>query len=328
MSMARSKLWPISTSDNAIAERFHQFGKGLGGRLLGMLPGGRADEGEARRQWRFAGRRVDEGRTGEGARIRILLVEAREYLREQRRIVDRAREHADMIERPRQQQRAAARNETVGRLEADHAAEGGGADHRAVGLRADGARHHQRRHRRGGARGRSARRVIPVVRIAGLARIEVGVFGRHRLAEDHGARRPQPRHRRRIAARRASGPQLRAEFGRHIRGVEDVLDAHGHAMQRPGGLALLAAIVGGLGLPHRVVAVEERPRLDIAIGLVDALEAVADQLRRTEPAVADSGRGLREAERIETHAHPFSGCHRGSRAATTRSRGRYRPAPW
>ena len=106
-------------------------------------------------------------------------------------------------------------------------------------------------------------------------------------------------------------------------------------MQRAYGLALLATIVGNLGLPHRVVAVEERPRLDIAIDLIDALEAVADELHRTEPAVADAGRSFREPERIEAHAHPFSvlpnlltAIHRGSRATTTQFPGRYRPAPW
>ena len=35
--------------------------------------------------------------------------------------------------------------------------------------------------------------MIPVVRIPGLARIEVGMLGRHRLAEDHGSGRAQPR---------------------------------------------------------------------------------------------------------------------------------------
>ncbi len=74
-------------------------------------------------------------------------------------------------------------------------------------------------------------------------------------------------------------------------------------MQRACGFALLATVVSILGLPHRVVAIEKRPRLDVAIDLIDTLEAVADQFRRTEPAVADSRRSFREAERIETDAH-------------------------
>jgi hypothetical protein len=177
--------------------------------------------------------------------------------------------------------------------------------------------------------------VIRVVRISGLARIEVGVLGRHRLAEDHGSCRPQPRHGRRIAARRAAGPQFRSEFRRHVAGVEDILDADGHAMQRACGLALLATVVGHFGLQHRVVAVEKRPRVDIAIDLIDALEAVADELHRTKPAVADAGRSFRKPERMEAHAHPFSvlpnlltAIHRGSLATTTQFPGKCRPAPW
>ena len=91
-----------------------------------------------------------------------------------------------------------------------------------------------RRDRRRRAARRAARRALRVVRIAGLAGMEVGVFGGHGLAHDHGAGRAQPRHRRRIAARRAAGPQRRAELGRHVAGVEDVLDADRHAVQRAG----------------------------------------------------------------------------------------------
>ena len=96
-------------------------------------------------------------RAGHGPRVGVLLVEAGQHLGEQGRILDRAREDADMIERARQQQRAAARDQAVRRLEADDAAEGGRADHRAVGLRADGARHHRATRRPLPSRWRSRR---------------------------------------------------------------------------------------------------------------------------------------------------------------------------
>ena len=43
--------------------------------------------------------------------------------------------------------------------------------------------------------------------------------------------------------------------------------------------------------------------LDVAIDLVDALDAIADQLERTQPSFADAGGGFRQAECRETHAH-------------------------
>ena len=230
--MARSKLAPSSTSLAASPSASTSSANACRGHRLGLRPGRRAHEGEARRQRRLARRHRGERRAGDRPRVGVLLVEADQRLGEQRGVLDRAREHADMVERARQQQRAAARDQAVRRLEADDAAEGGRADHRAVGLRADGARHHERRHRRRRAARRAARRALGVVRVAGLAGMEVGVLGGDGLAHDHGAGGAQPGHRRGIAARRAAGPQGRAELGRHVAGVEDVLDADRHAVQR------------------------------------------------------------------------------------------------
>ena len=237
-----------------------------------------------------------------GARIGVLLVEAGERLGEQRRVAHRAREHADMVERARQQQRAAARDEAVRGLEADDAAERGRADHRAVGLRADGAGHHAGRHGGGRAARRAAGRALGVVRIAGLAGMEIGVLGGHGLAHDDRAGGAQAGHGRRVAARRAARPQRRAELGGHVAGVEDVLDADRHAVQRPDRLALLAVIVGRLGLPQGVLAVEERPGLRRSPSTSSMrFRQSRDQLDRGDAAVANVGGRFGEAERTQAH---------------------------
>ena len=137
-----------------------------------------------------------------------------------------------------------------------------GPDHRAVGLGADGARHHARPPPPPPSRWRS--RPASGSDRAGLARLAgmvVRVLRGHGLAHDHGASGAQPRDDRRVPPRRAARPQGRAELGRHVAGVEDVLDADRHAVERAQRLARLAMRVGGLRLPHRVLAVEERPGL-------------------------------------------------------------------
>ena len=55
--------------------------------------------------------------------------------------------------------------------------------------------------------------------------MEIGEFGRDRLADDHRAGGAQPRYGRAVAHRLAALEQRRAAFGLVIGGVEDVLDA-------------------------------------------------------------------------------------------------------
>jgi len=82
--------------------------------------------------------------------------------------------------------------------------------------------------------------VLEVAGIVRLARREGGELGRHRLAHDDGAGAAQ----RRDAGGVRSGlsPLVRAAavLGRHIRSIDDVLDADGNPVQRTDALALLA----------------------------------------------------------------------------------------
>ena len=115
-------------------------------------------------------------------------------------------------------------------------------------------------------RRRAARRVLGVVRVARLAGREVGELGGHRLAEDHRAGGPQPS---RPPPHRARGMRPAcsdgAVLGRHVGGVDDVLDADRHAVQRPrsAGPARRRSSARSR-LRQRVLAVEEGPGLDLA----------------------------------------------------------------
>ena len=97
----------------------------------------------------------------------------------------------------------------------------------------------------------------------------IGVFRRDGLAHDHGAGGTQPRDRFGILARGAACPERRAQFGRHVAGIEDVLHGDRHAVQRSRRAAVAAMLVGRLGLPHGVVAVEEGQGLNLGLDLVD-----------------------------------------------------------
>jgi hypothetical protein len=113
------------------------------------------------------------------------------------------------------------------------AAEGRRSDHRAAGLRAERQRQHSGGDRCRRARGGAARRVAGIARIDRRGRVEAGECRGRGLGERHGAERPQPRYDRRIRPRPPAGIDARAELGGHVAGVDDVLDAHRDAGERP-----------------------------------------------------------------------------------------------
>ena len=199
---------------------------------VGFLPHRRAHESKARRQRRRLADGGAEIRRGVRPRVGVGRIVAGEHVEDQRQVIERTREGADMVERARQHQRAGARDQAVARLDGEHAAERARADDRAVGLRADGERHHAGGDRRGRARGRTAGRVVRVARIARLARMEIGELGRHRLADDDRAGVAQLAHGGGVGVGLAAGQNGRAAFGRIILGVEDILDRDRDAVQR------------------------------------------------------------------------------------------------
>ena len=59
---------------------------------------------------------------------------------------------------------------------------------------------------------------------------------------------------------------------------------------------MAAMIVGGLRLTHGVLAIQEGPGLDLGIDVIDALEAIRNQLGGRQTAVANTGGRFGEAE--------------------------------
>jgi hypothetical protein len=91
--------------------------------------------------------------------------------------------------------------------------------------------------------------------VPGPDRNRAGELGRGALAEDHCAREPQERHDGRVVHRPVVLIDWRAVGGRHVVGVEDVLDADRHAVQRTS----RSFVVACAGLGERGVAVDKSP---------------------------------------------------------------------
>ena len=94
-------------------------------------------------------------------------------------------------------------------------------------------------------------------------------------------------------------------------------------------------LVERLGLPQRMLAIEKRPGLDVAVDLVDALEAGLTSSAERDAALADVGGRLAQRKRAQAHVRRSSrgavrlliAACRDSPAATARCPGRCRPAP-
>jgi hypothetical protein len=171
---------------------------------------------------------------------------------------------------------------TIGRLVADDAAECGGPDHRAAGLRAGAQRHLEVGDRSGRARRRAARRVRWIVRVPGRTGMAVGEFRRHGLAQKDCALATGQRHGRRIG-QRLMGPVDRRAVGRGlVPGIDDVLHAHRDAVQQ----ALAWSAIKHSGAFQCSLARQMRPGEHLGIALVDALEmGTHDRLRRHRPGI-------------------------------------------
>ena len=234
---------------------------------------------------------------GERPGVGVGRILPRDHFEDEREVGQRTREGADVIELARQRQHAGARDEAMARLDREHAAEGGGPDDRSVGLGAERERHHvggdRRRRSRRGAAGR-ARVVVRVARRAGMV---IRELGGHRLADDDRAGRAQLGDHGGVVPRPAAAADRRAEFGRVIRGIDDVLDRDRDAVQRPDRVALRAALVERARLRERVLAVEMDERLDLAVEGFDAVETGADIILGRNGAAGDFRCGLGRGQR-------------------------------
>ena len=99
------------------------------------------------------------------------------------------------------------------------------------------------------------------------------------FAEHDGARFARARYTDRIARRLVALVDRRAVLRRHVRGIHDIFDRDGHAVERPA--ARLPVARAGFG--DHPVGREVRPRPHIVLALRDALEAGPGQVLGGEP---------------------------------------------
>src|SRR5262249_43954864 len=110
------------------------------------------------------------------------------------------------------------------------------------------------------------------MRVAGRAGMEIRELGGHGLADDDRAGGAQLRNDRGVVAWPAAGTNRRAELGRIIRGVDDVLDRDRNTVQRPDRAAFRAALVECARLRKHAVAIDMDERPDLAVDRLDAIE--------------------------------------------------------
>jgi hypothetical protein len=134
-----------------------------------------------------------------------------------------------------------------------------------------------------------------IVRIAGFRRLQKRELGRHRLAEHDAAGATRDRHQRCVRARPIAGIDRRAELGREVGGVENILHADRQPAQR------LRREAGRLRLTLRARDVERHEGADVAFACGDRLGAEIDHGGRTEVARVDPAG---EVERGQHQAVP------------------------
>src|SRR6478672_11961487 len=117
-----------------------------------------------------------------------------------------------------------------------------------------------------------------------------GEFGGGGFAEDDGAGLAERVNARGIAARFLALPHRRAWAGRHVGGLDDVLDGDRHAIDRRQRLAGAPAGGRGVGGLGSAVLVHRDEGADAAVELGDALEAFLEIGARRDLAGAEIAR--------------------------------------
>src|SRR6185437_11694381 len=104
----------------------------------------------------------------------------------------------------------------------------------------------------------------------------IGELGRHRLSDNHSARRPQPRNRAGVPRWPIALAQRRTAFGRIILGVEYVLDRYRNAVQRTERLAFAPAFVERARLRARIIGIEMDEGVNRVLARSNPVEAGTD----------------------------------------------------
>ena len=228
-----------------------------------------------------------EGRLVVGHRLarsrRVQGVGARDGLEQERRVANVLGERADLIEGRREGDEPVARDSAVGRLESDHAAEGGGLPHGPAGVGAETAGGEVGGDRgRGAARGAAGHAVEPP-RVAGHAEAGVLRRGAHRelvavrLAEEDGAVAREAHHRGGVVGRHEVPEDARPAGRADSTSTEHVLDRQRHAIEGSRRIAPAEPLVHRIGLGPRQIGRDRQVGSQRAVEQGDAREVGLDE---------------------------------------------------
>ncbi len=141
------------------------------------------------------------------------------------------------------------------------------------------------------------------MRIAGVAGIEESQLGGHRLSHDHSAGIAQPFNDPGIGVGPPPGKDRCAALSRHAGGIDDVLEAHGYAMQRPNAEACTLDPVHLRCLLKSLLRIKMSPGMDRPVGLLDPGKASLDQIDRTDQPLPDLLGSFLCCQRCGIHLH-------------------------
>lgn len=310
LGAARSQQFAIAVGDMRRAQRAEGFDRAA------AIGRGRYDNGNSRERIAGGGKtRTDTTRnrrdaeiggdsdlgtfperpiiTDDASRERIVRIAPSAHRQRQFEILDTAGEEAVggqhvPAERSARRRDAARRGPDRGDI-----AKACGRAHRAAEIGALRERHHAGRDRDGGAAGRSTGRQREIGRIArrpahliGADRTEAEL-GRVGLSQDDRAGAPQPRHHEIVLGRHMIAKQDRSICCPQSRGVGEILDPDGHAMQRTDRRrSCIADVRGAAGAP----GIDDHERRQQRILFRDPRQMCLDGIARAQLARSDGAR--------------------------------------
>ena len=127
-----------------------------------------------------------------------------------------------------------------------------------------------------------------VARVGRFARREGREFGRDGLAEDDGSGRASERNARGIGVGPVAAIDRRAIGGRHVDGVDQILDRDRDPVQRPSRRFCIALA----RRRQRLLAIEVLPGANHRLTRRDAVEIASDQRLGSNPALGNLPGGL------------------------------------
>ena len=248
---------------------------------------------------------------GAATRQRILRIVSGEDAEHDRAVLDGARERPRHVHGPAHREAPVTRDQSPRRAHAHRAAIRGGDADRAAGVLAEG----ERGERGGGGHAGSARGAaglaIGVPRVPRLAEREAhgaaeGELRHVELADQDGARRPEPRHHGGVLGGHVRLEDARARGRPEAGGVELVLHGHRQAVERA---ALAAPRERALGLARRgarLVGAHRDEGAEPRVQPLDAREIHVDEVDRRHLLDAHEPRqrgGAEECELVARRAH-------------------------